>query len=65
MLDRYVVEKGGTTREFWNWMHCLTVDEVRAELEASGLAVVEVTGDVAGAPFDPESPTFAVRAVRP
>ena len=42
----------------------LTVDEVRAEVESVGFDVVEVTGDVAGAPFDPGAPTFAVRAVR-
>ncbi len=42
----------------------LTVDEVRPEVESVGFDVVEVTGDVAGAPFDPGAPTFAVRAVR-
>lgn len=64
VLDHYVITKDGRTREFWDWMQCLTVAEVTAELEAAGFDIAEVTGDVAGAPFDPASLTFAVRAVR-
>lgn len=62
MLDRYVIERDGHVREFWNWTHCLTVAEVEAELNAVGFEVEQVVGDAAGGPFDAASPTFAVVA---
>lgn len=64
VLDRYVIESAGGVREFWNWMQCLSPDEVAAELVAAGFARPDVVGDVAGAPYDPEGPTFAVLARR-
>lgn len=64
VLNRFIITVAGSTREFWNWMQCLTVDEVAAELGEAGLAVEAVYGDVAGAPFDPASERFAVHAVR-
>ena len=65
VLDHYTIEKDGRVREFWDWMQCLTPAEATAELEAAGFEIAELTGDVAGAPFDRESPSFAVRAIRP
>lgn len=62
MLDRYVIERDGHVREFWNWTHCLTVTEVEEELHAAGFEVEQVVGDAAGGPFDAASPTFAVVA---
>ncbi|MDO5533524.1 MAG: class I SAM-dependent methyltransferase [Propionibacteriaceae bacterium] len=61
VLNHYVITKDGHTRQFWDWMQCLTPAEATAEVEAAGFRVIEVTGDVAGAPFDADAPTFAVR----
>ncbi len=45
-------------------MQCLTPHEVGDELRAGGFVAHDVLGDVAGAPHDPTSPTFAVLARR-
>jgi SAM-dependent methyltransferase len=60
VLDRYLVRSSSGVREFWNWMHCLTPEEVAGELQAAGFAPPGLFGDVAGAPYDPAAPTFAV-----
>ncbi len=65
ILERFVIETATAERCFWNWMHCLTPDEVAAELAAAGLGEPEYFGDVAGAGFDPAATTFAVLAGRP
>ncbi len=62
VLDRYTITKDGSRRQLWNWMQCLTPDEVRGELATAGFGEVEVYGDVAGADHDPDSPVFAVVA---
>lgn len=61
-LDKYeIVEEAGTTRYF-NWIRFFTPGELTAELWAAGFDVVEILGDVAGAPYDPLSPQFSVTA---
>ena len=65
MLDRYVIERDGHVREFWNWTHCLTAFEVEAELASAGFADFRRFGDVAGADYDPGADTFALIARRP
>ncbi|WP_203566463.1 SAM-dependent methyltransferase [Aestuariimicrobium ganziense] len=62
VLYRYTIERDGDSKQFWNWMHCLTPDEVADELTAAGFEAPQVFGDVAGAPYDEHSPTFAVVA---
>lgn len=62
VLDRYTIRKDGHERQFWNWLHCLTTAEVTAELAGAGFGSPEMFGDVAGAPFDPAAPSFAVVA---
>ena len=64
VLDRYTIHAGGTSREFWNWTHCLTPAQVDNELSRAGFEVVAVHGDVAGSAYDPEAEVFAVQAVR-
>ncbi len=64
VLNRYTIRSGDVTREFWNWMHCLTPDEVTDELRTAGFDPPRVYGDVAGASYDPASPVFAVVAAR-
>lgn len=64
VLDRYTIEDGRPTRQFWNWMHCLTAEIVAAELAAAGFEVSAVVGDVTGRPRDPDGDAFAVVARR-
>lgn len=63
-LERFTIETESATRQFWNWTHCLTVDAVTRELDAAGLAVVDVYGDLAGRAFDDGLPSFGVIARR-
>lgn len=64
VLDRYMITDASGQRRFYNWMQCLTPSQVTGELESADLVVEELVGDVAGAPFNPSSPTFAVVARR-
>lgn len=52
VLDRYTIRTADRSRQFWNWMHFLTVDEVAAELASAGFASPELYGDVAGESYD-------------
>lgn len=65
ILDRYTIETAGRTRQFWNWTHCLTPQEVALELGAAGMSTPRVVGDVAGASYDRGRSTFAVLTGRP
>jgi cyclopropane fatty-acyl-phospholipid synthase-like methyltransferase len=62
VLHRYSVTDRRGTREFWNWMHCLSPEQVEAELTASGWELDALLGDVAGAPYRAGAETFAVVA---
>jgi SAM-dependent methyltransferase len=64
VLDRFTIDTAESTRVFWNWTHCLSLEAVADELEAAGLTVADTYGDVAGAPYDPAGHTFAMRAHR-
>jgi len=60
VLDHYTITKDGVAREFWNWTQCLTPAEVTAELRAAGFGSCDLYGDLAGAPYDEQAPSFAV-----
>jgi SAM-dependent methyltransferase len=64
ILDRYTITRGEEVRVYWNWMHCLTPNDVTSELAAAGLELTGLYGDVAGAEFTTDSVTFAVVAQR-
>jgi SAM-dependent methyltransferase len=64
VLNRYTIVGAGVTRQYWNWMACLTPDEVVDELAAADFGPPSVYGDVTGAPYDPASPMFAVVTAR-
>lgn len=64
VLDRFTITTTNGTKQYWNWMHCLTPAEVAEELQASGFGSPSTFGDLTGAPYDPESETFAVVAHR-
>ena len=65
VLNRYTIVASAVTRQYWNWMACMTPDQVAGELAAAGFVPPRVYGDVAGAPYDPTSPVFAVITARP
>jgi len=62
VLHRYTVVEDHRTREFWNWMHCLSPEQVDGELAASGWLLSGLFGDVAGAPYEAGTDAFAVLA---
>lgn len=64
VLNRYTIVAAGVTRQYWNWMACLTPDQVADELATADFGTPRVYGDVAGAAYDPASPVFAVVAAR-
>lgn len=64
VLDRYTVVKDGVVRRFWNWMQCLTPQQVADELDAAGFTAPDVHGDLTGEAYDPAAPSFAVVARR-
>ena len=61
-LDRYEIVEPDRTRTFCNWTQYYDPDSLAEELAADGFAVTELIGDVAGAPYDPQSHEFAVVA---
>ena len=64
VLERFTIDTETSTRQFWNWMQCLSPEEVALELATAGFISPEYFGDVAGARLDPSAPTFAVLAQR-
>lgn len=63
--EHYLIQpEAGEPRSYWNWTQCLTPQQVQDELRGRDLRLLELLGDVAGAPYDPQSPTFAVIATR-
>ncbi len=62
VLERYTIETPTSSRQFWNWMHCLSPQEVFAELAATGFSAPAYFGDVTGADYEPSAPTFTVLA---
>jgi SAM-dependent methyltransferase len=62
-LDQYViVEASGHTSVYRNWFQDYTPATIRAELEANGFAVHSLSGDLAGAPYTPDSDWIGVVA---
>jgi SAM-dependent methyltransferase len=63
-LDKYEIVESGRSRTIYNWLQHFDREALAAELRRAGLEVASVLGDVAGRPFDPSSPEFAVIARR-
>lgn len=59
-LDRYTIIEPHRRREVFNWLQHFSVDDLRDELEAHGLVVESVLGDVAGRAYDPSGTELAV-----
>lgn len=61
-LDKYTIVESDTLREVYNWLQYFSPDSLERELNAAGLDVEEIIGDVAGNDFDPDGHEFAVIA---
>lgn len=58
-LDKYTIVERNRTREIYNWLQSFTPESLERELAEAGLEVVELLGDVAGGPHDPDANQFA------
>ena len=65
VLEKYAIVEAAGMREYLNWFAHYDVASLTAEVEAAGLRVSAVHGDVAGAAFDPNTPEFAVEVQQP
>jgi SAM-dependent methyltransferase len=65
VLERYLIVEEDRQVEYFNWFQHYSPESLTAEVEAAGLVVADVYGDVAGEPFDPSLPEFAVVVRRP
>jgi len=63
-LDRFLVVEDEREWEVFNWLQCFDRERLQAEMTEVGLGVSAWLGSVAGDPFDPASPEFAVVARR-
>lgn len=59
-LDKYAIVEPHQTRWIYNWLQHFSPETLTEELAVSGLEVVDVLGDVAGSPYDPDADEFAV-----
>jgi SAM-dependent methyltransferase len=60
MLEKYTIVQSSEVREYLNWFRHFDPASLRTEVEASGLRVETVLGDVAGAVYDDSEPEFAI-----
>jgi len=63
-LDRYTIIEPERTWTVWNWLQAYDPASISETLQHAGLTVDAVLGDVAGRPYDPTTPEFAVVARR-
>jgi len=60
VLEQYLIVERERSTEYYNWFQHYDVASLTAEVEAAGLVVDGVLGDVAGETFEPSLPEFAV-----
>ena len=60
VLEKYLIVERERSSEYFNWFQHYSVESLTAEVEAAGLVVDEVFGDVAGESFESSLPEFAV-----
>ncbi|MEA2025846.1 MAG: class I SAM-dependent methyltransferase [Chloroflexota bacterium] len=65
VLEKYLILERERSTEYFNWFQHYDVDALTTEVEAAGLVVDEVYGDVAGEAFEPSLPEFAVVVRQP
>ena len=64
ILEKYTIAEASGTRTVYNWFQHFTPETLERELAECGFAVEGFYSDVAGSPFAPESPEFAVIATK-
>lgn len=65
-LDKYDLFEANRERHVYNWLQCFDAATVTAELDVGGFDVVELMGDLTGAPRITDEQDFAVvAALRP
>jgi SAM-dependent methyltransferase len=65
VLEKYFIVERDRNTEYFNWFQHFDVASLTAEVEVAGLAIDGCYGDVAGEPFEPSLPEFAVVARLP
>jgi len=60
VLEKYTILERDRLSEYLDWFAHFDVASLTAEVEAAGLAIVSVFGDVSGEAFDADAPEFAV-----
>ncbi|MCG8549708.1 MAG: class I SAM-dependent methyltransferase [Desulfobacterales bacterium] len=61
-LDKYTIVEPDRTRVVYNWLQYFSRDSLQREFEESGFRVEAFYADVAGTPFSPDTPDFAIVA---
>jgi hypothetical protein len=61
-LDKYTIIEESRTRTVYNWLQHFSLDTLEREFVDCGFTIDKFYSDVAGAPFDPESPEIAIVA---
>lgn len=62
ILDKYTIIEANRRRTIYNWLKYFSPEELEKELIGAGFTVEKLYSDVAGSPFDPKGPEFAVVA---
>jgi cyclopropane fatty-acyl-phospholipid synthase-like methyltransferase len=61
-LDKYTIIEESRTRRVYNWLQHFSPETLEKEFIDSGFTIDKFYSDVAGSPFDPESPEIAIVA---
>ena len=64
VLDKYTLIERARTRTVYNWLQYFSPQALEREFIEAGFAVESLYADVAGAPFDPNAPEFAIVATK-
>ena len=59
-LDKYTIVEKGRLRDIYNWLQYFSPESLENEVQASGLEVEVLLGNVAGHPYDAAASEFAV-----
>jgi 2-polyprenyl-3-methyl-5-hydroxy-6-metoxy-1,4-benzoquinol methylase len=59
-LDKYTIIEESRTRTVYNWLQHFSKDSLQDEFKENGFKVEGIYSDVAGTPFNPESPEIAI-----
>ena len=62
VLDKYSIVEKHRTRTIYNWLQYFELDALKREFSECGLVVDATYADVAGSPYEPGGPEFAVVA---